>query len=287
MGNSVPARCLSTRACAVCAASVAGVGALFLVRFRSCSVFRTLDWTWVESAVSGSTAEVHGGELALARTGLIVINAPQPADLLRRMWAHAGVHICADGGADRLREVDGALVPKFVVGDLDSASLNVREDFRARGAEIRDLSGDEDTTDLEKSLVVAREQGCSRIIVTGQYAGFGGRVDHLFGIANALQLFSDLQIVAVGADCFMFLLAPGEHDIRVPNASEAPHCGLVPLGSPCRKISTTGLRWNMKESEMKFGGLISVCNQVDPASKGLVHVKTSCFVLWTCTLPLS
>lgn len=149
---------------------------------------------------------------------------------------------------------------------------------------MRDLSADQDTTDLEKALAVTREKGCEQVFVTGRFAGVSGRLDHTFGIANSIYLNSYLKVAVVGDDSLMILLSPGEHTIVVSEAATAPYCGLIPIGEPCESISTSGLKYNMSDTDMRFGGLISTCNQVDPSSGGLVWVKTSSHVLWICTL---
>merc|ERR1712037_244330 len=102
--------------------------------------------------------------------------------------------------------------------------------------------------------------------------------------ANALHRNDGLQIAVVADDSMTFLLKAGEHRILVPGAQAAPHCGLIPLGTPCENISTSGLRWNMNHHSMAFGGFISACNRVCPVAEGHVWVKTSGPVLWTCTL---
>merc|ERR1712232_1360239 len=99
-------------------------------------------------------------------------------------------------------------------------------------------------------------------------------MDHTFGIVNALFLHPRLQCVVAGDDNVMFLLHPGEHNILVPNYVLAPHCGLVPIGEACKTISTSGLQWDMTDASMRFGGDISVCNRVDPASGGHVRIET-------------
>merc|ERR1712012_1462221 len=106
-----------------------------------------------------------------------------------------------------------------------------------------------------RSRFVARDAGCDKVLVAGQFAGVDGRLDHTFGIANALHINRDLQAVVVGDDCQMLLLGAGEHHLFVPAFSLSPHCGLVPLGAPCESISTSGLQWNMTDSRMAFGEL--------------------------------
>lgn len=237
------------------------------------------DWEWVARMCSGTDGADAGP------FGLVLINTPLPESRIRHLWGFAKTRICADGAADRLNSTCSDLLPDILVGDLDSASSEIVEAYKGRGVDVRDLSHDQDSTDLEKALSAASEAECERIVVAGQFAGVEGRLDHTFGIANTLRMNAHLQIAVIADDSFMFLLEPGEHRILVPGASSAPHCGLVPLGTPCTSISTTGLQWNMTDARMEFGGLVSVCNRVDPSAEGRVWVKTSTHVLWTCTLP--
>mmetsp|Transcript_124348 Transcript_124348/g.346168 ORF Transcript_124348/g.346168 Transcript_124348/m.346168 type:complete len:238 (+) Transcript_124348:2-715(+) len=223
---------------------------------------------------------------AIPKFGLVLLNTPLSEVRLRCLWDLAETRICADGAANRLVNSRCDLFPDILLGDFDSVTPETLATFeRHGGVRIRDLSQDQDSTDLDKALNAAREIGCEKIVVAGQFAGVQGRLDHTFGIANALCLNADLQIAVIGDDCNMFLLGPGEHHIYVPLASVGTHCGLVPLGAPCSNITTTGLRWNMTDDKMEFGGLISVCNQLDPLAGGHVQVRTSSPVLWMCTAP--
>merc|ERR1712176_487993 len=188
----------------------------------------------------------------------------------------------ADGAANRLSRTCPDLCPDLIVGDLDSIEADVAESYRSRNVMVKDLHEDQDTTDLEKALKAAQDERCAKVVIAGQHAGVGGRLDHTFGIANTLHAYSELPMMVIGDDSCLCVLRPGEHQLPVPHASQAPHSGLVPLGSPCDAISTRGLRWNMTDTKMEFGGLVSTCNRVEPASGGHVWVKTSSPVLWMC-----
>ena len=71
-----------------------------------------------------------------------------------------------------------------------------------------------------------------------------------------------------------WLLLPGTHTISFdnddksshqttsPNISRLKHCGIIPLGQPCTRIETTGLRWNLERNQtLAFGKLISTSNE--------------------------
>ena len=76
---------------------------------------------------------------------------------------------------------------------MDSAEHDVVDAFRKRGVEVRNLSHDQQSTDLEKALVAAKAEGCCRAVIAGQFAGINGRLDHTFGIANALLRLQPTQ----------------------------------------------------------------------------------------------
>ena len=138
------------------------------------------------------------------------------------------------------------LLPDLVVGDLDSISSEARDFYRSRGIEgewrhwaaecresallcfvpgeqwrkrgviaVRDLSGDEDTTDLVKCLRAVEQAAGTRgplptVLVLG---AFGGRFDHTLANVAALHTFSHMDIVLVGdgniARCVLLRMGHG------------------------------------------------------------------------------
>ena len=59
--------------------------------------------------------------------------------------------------------------------------------------------------------------------------------------------------------------------------------GLLPVGGRCDSVSTTGLRWDLDEQAMEFGGLVSSSNELLRGKGGAmqVDVATSDPLLWT------
>lgn len=78
-------------------------------------------------------------EKTFGNSSLIILNQKIEAIDLKLLWKCTSLHICADGGANRLYEYcngDDKLIPDFIVGDFDSADESVLEFYRLKGSVI-------------------------------------------------------------------------------------------------------------------------------------------------------
>ncbi|KAK9067687.1 hypothetical protein SSX86_011798 [Deinandra increscens subsp. villosa] len=229
---------------------------------------------------------------------LIILNQRLPR-FSPLLWEHARIRLCADGGANRLfdnmpelfpLERDVSVIrerykPDVIKGDMDSIRPDVLDFYKKLGTKIVDNSDDQDTTDLHKCItyvldsVTVDEKSNLCILVAG---ALGGRFDHEMGNVNTLCCFSTTRIVLLSDDCLIQLL-PGtwNHEINVLSSVEGPHCGLIPIGAPSGSSTTTGLQWNLDNTEMRFGGLVSTSNVVTGET---VTVRSDSDLLWTISL---
>uniref|UniRef100_A0ACD5XH94 Uncharacterized protein n=1 Tax=Avena sativa TaxID=4498 RepID=A0ACD5XH94_AVESA len=228
---------------------------------------------------------------------VVVLNQrlPRFAPLL---WTRAQLRVCADGGANRVfdgmpellpgedpEEVRHRYKPDAIKGDMDSIRPEVKEYYSNLGAQIVDESHDQDTTDLHKciSFIIRNPPGPDNsdlcILVLG---ALGGRFDHEMGNINVLYRFSSIRIILLSDDSSIFLLPrTHSHEIRVDPSIEGPHCGLIPMGAPSSSSTTTGLRWNLDNTSMSYGGLVSTSNIVDGEK---VTVTSDTDLIWTISL---
>lgn len=217
------------------------------------------------------------------------------------IWKHAQLRLCADGGANRVYDELPLLFPQedafavrrrykpdVIKGDMDSIRTEVLDFYVSLGTKVIDASHDQDTTDLHKCIAFIRdftpnlEKPNLCILVAG---ALGGRFDHEAGNVNVLYTFSNLRIVLLSDDCLICLLPKTHrHEIHIQSSVEGPHCGLIPIGMPSRSTTTTGLQWDLAETEMKFGGLISTSNLVK-AEK--ITVESDTDLLWTISIKKS
>ncbi|KGN44926.1 thiamine pyrophosphokinase 1 isoform X1 [Cucumis sativus] len=213
------------------------------------------------------------------------------------LWKHAQLRLCADGGANRVfdefplmfphldaLDVRNSYKPDVIRGDMDSIRTEVLEFYAMQGTKIFDESEDQDTTDLHKCVAyilqsIPNQESNLCILVAG---ALGGRFDHEIGNINVLCRFSTTRIILLSDDCLIHLLPrTHHHEILVHSSVEGPHCGLIPIGMPSGSTTTTGLEWDLSDTEMKFGGLISTSNIVKEEK---VTVQSDSDLLWTISL---
>ncbi|THU55307.1 hypothetical protein C4D60_Mb11t05200 [Musa balbisiana] len=194
---------------------------------------------------------------------LVVLNQRLPwfAPVL---WSHATLRVFADGGANRVYdgmprlfpeqdplEVRLRYKPDLIRGDMDSIRPEVKEFY--------------------SNLLC--------ILVSG---ALGGRFDHEAGNINVLYKFSNIRVVLLSDDCLIQLLPRTHcHEIHIQSSVVGPHCGLIPLGAPSASTTTTGLQWDLTNTRMSFGSLISTSNIV---REERITVRSDSDLLWTISI---
>ncbi|KAF8401482.1 hypothetical protein HHK36_012422 [Tetracentron sinense] len=250
---------------------------------------------------------------------LVVLNQRLPR-FTPLLWKHAQLRICADGGANRVYDempdlfpnddpldVRNRYKPDVIKGDLDSIRKEV-QDFYLNvlahvdpwawisfpgyccgdvmacyyGTKILDESEDQDTTDLHKCVAYIRKFTSKSNLCILVAGALGGRFDHEVGNLNILYRFSNIRIILLSEDCLIHLLPrTHHHEIHILSSVEGPHCGLIPMGAPSGKTTTTGLKWDLTDLEMRFGGLISTSNIVREEK---ITVRSDSDLLWTISI---
>ncbi len=189
---------------------------------------------------------------------------PVPPQALADLPADAYV-IAADSGFDRARQVGCAV--DLLVGDLDSISPAGERAATAEGIEVERHPVDKDATDMELALTAARRRGARRVIVIG---GHGGRPDHY--LANALLLpspaFADLEIEWRAGGSRLYAV----HDQLILTGVPGDHLTLLAVGGAARGVSTSGLRWNLRDEDLEPGSTRGVSNEfVDTSARVTVR----------------
>ncbi len=172
--------------------------------------------------------------------------------------------VCADGGANRLRDVLAAYgdesAPSVILGDLDSVDPDVLSRFRALGTEVMQITGQDDN-DFAKSLTYLAQtldpaSVRRNVVVLG---AIGGRLDHTIANINSAEIGPiDTGLVHMfSKDEVAVVLPRGVSTVTLPDAAHT--VGLLPLFGET-VMSTSGLEWDVHGAAMRVGGMISSSN---------------------------
>ncbi|KAJ3802798.1 thiamine pyrophosphokinase [Lentinula aff. detonsa] len=232
----------------------------------------------------------HDPSNTASKRVLVLLNQPFSAALLRRLWNSTCWHCCADGGANRLLDTlldtTASYLPDLVKGDLDSLRPDVREYYNSKGVPVV-KDDDQDSTDLMKCVhaIIEKEKkertNQYEIIILGGLAGRLDQTIHTISYLHKLRKVRE-RVYAITDDNVCWVLDSGEHEIEIDHTILGMTCGLLPVGIESTILSTSGLRWNLRDHSSSFDGLVSTSNHLVPGEN--VWVKTSKPILWTVEL---
>jgi thiamine pyrophosphokinase len=196
------------------------------------------------------------------KKAVILANGKPPSGRVLNFHVDSSdLFICADGGANAAAALN--VMPQVIIGDLDSVREATLKKFsKSKVIRIRE----QESTDLEKALAFAVAQGCGSIVLLG---ATGGRIDHEIGNLSALFKYSrKTKIICIDKHGTLMPVA-GNISIELPAGTTV---SLLPLTS-CEGITTTGLRWNLKNETLKFGLREGTSNVVEKNPVTVRHRK--------------
>jgi thiamine pyrophosphokinase len=176
--------------------------------------------------------------------------------------------VAADSGLDGA--FDAGLPVSVAIGDFDSVSSTALERAGREGVRIERHPAEKDQTDLELALHEAIRLGATDVIVLG--IG-GGRQDHL--LANLLVLgapfLASCRVTAYVAGARVHVVRGGAVVELVGAVGET--VTLVPVGGPGVGITTTGLKYSLRDDRLEPGTTRGVSNVIEqsPATVALAE----------------
>lgn len=171
-------------------------------------------------------------------------------------WVRPGDTIIAADGGTR-HALAAGLTPAHVIGDLDSLDATLRARLEAAGTEFHVHPPAKDETDLELALLWATEQSAEAILVLG---ALGGRPDQ--ELANSLLLalpaLAGREVLLVSGEWAIRCIRGGE--TLILRGAPGDTVSLIPLGGDACGVTTTGLRYPLRDETLRFGPARGVSN---------------------------
>jgi thiamine pyrophosphokinase len=169
--------------------------------------------------------------------------------------------IAADGGAEHCKAL--GIQPDVIIGDMDSISEELLEEFKDADIQLILYPPDKDRTDLELALDYANKKDLDNVVLFGV---LGGRLDLL--LANLMLLSRDdwktMSLTIIDEPETAYILR--NHDSLTIFGNPGDIISLVPLSDHVSQVSTQGLRWKLHDATLVRGTTLSVSNELENTS---------------------
>ncbi len=182
---------------------------------------------------------------------LVLGGEPSSKDSLCWRMEEADLAIAVDSGWLAFRAAD--VFPDILIGDLDSWDGDIQD----IPAEVELIERKEqETTDFQKTLChLESYQDLNKIVILG---GLGRRTDHL--ISNFItsgKVDPKVEVLFDSESEWVRRVTP-ETPLEI-KGQEGATVSLIPLNE-CRSVSSTGLKWEIKEKDFTFENISSQSN---------------------------
>ncbi|KAJ8932821.1 hypothetical protein NQ314_014406 [Rhamnusium bicolor] len=232
---------------------------------------------------------------------VVILNTPinfsTNQQFVVNLWNQAKVRVTVNGGTQRWfqwlkingQEFQEILIPDIITGDMDSLPNHVLNYFQKSGTKVI-VTPDQDETDYIKALrelnIYCNTENLG-IDIVYVMVDTCGRFDQMMANINTLfktkYIFQSVKIFQIASSSLTWLLPKGYNAISIPInlRKNQEWCSLIPIGAPCNVIST-GLKWNLNNTKLEFGTLVSTSNTYDGSA--VVTIQTDGPVIWSMSI---
>ena len=182
---------------------------------------------------------------------------------------------CIDKGIELCRAC--GVIPKFLIGDFDSADKNSVEWARAKNIPVEKYPADKDFTDTQLALRRAAEIFGEHVaLLTG---AFGGRFDHLYSTIFTCAALNRKIFLADEHEIIFYL--HGGEETTIKFFSKPLAVSLLPMTSVCEGVTTKNLHWELNDATLTQNFPNATSNRVE-SDKISIGVGRGILAIYFC-----
>lgn len=169
------------------------------------------------------------------------------------------VVIACDGGLNHLFKAE--LTPDYILGDLDSASLDNVKFYKSKNIKFIEFNTQKDETDLEICIEFVMLLGVKEIIVMG---ALGSRFDHSLTNVNLLikPIEANINAYIISEHNKISVINPNFNSDIFKKCKVGDTLSLIPLTTKVMGVTTKGLKYPLDNYTMSIGRSLGVSNEV-------------------------
>ena len=188
------------------------------------------------------------------RRAVVLCDGPPPPPGVLEYWlGGADLFVCADAAGHPYDQLP--ILPQVVIGDFDSLAGRV---LGGRGGPTFLRVDDPETTDSEKALLFALDQGYAEAVLVG---AVGWRLDHTLYNAGLLERFADRMRLALACQFADGVrLAPGETVSW--SLDLGTRFSLMPLVGTSAGVTVEGAEFPLLGGDLGPTGVAAISNVV-------------------------
>lgn len=168
-----------------------------------------------------------------------------------------GMIIGIDAGAAYLYEA--GIVPDYLVGDFDSLSMDILNDYSQRGIKIDRYSSEKDETDTEIAIIKAVDAKCDEIHIL---AATGNRVDHLLGTIQSTMISYEKNIKTYIIDKNNRIHIAFKREEINKSEQYGKYVSYIPMTAEVTGVTLKGYKYPLDGAILTNNRSLAVSNQI-------------------------
>lgn len=185
---------------------------------------------------------------------IVLCDGPPPPDGVLEYWlGGADLFICTDAAGHPYDKLPAR--PDVVIGDFDALAGRL---LSGRDGPMFLRVDEQETTDSEKALLYAIDQGMEEVVLVG---AVGWRLDHTLHNTFLLDNYADrLRVALAGEKADGVRLAPGQTVSW--SLDPGTEFSLLPLRGASRGVTVDGADFPLLDGDIGVGGRAAISNTV-------------------------